>query len=75
MNQKLQEIYSGWKNLIWKNPEIEKIAKERAKICSVCPHITKIYTCGICSCVITAKVRNLNSNCPDKRWFKNDKSN
>lgn len=30
----VKDIYLGWKNLIWTNPEAEKIASERIKFCA-----------------------------------------
>lgn len=33
---KLNEIFQGWKNLIFEDPKIEKIAKARAEICASC---------------------------------------
>lgn len=38
MIKKFKEIASGWANYIFPNPEVEKIAIERAKICSKCPN-------------------------------------
>lgn len=34
---KFKEIVSGWKNLVFKDPVIEKLANERAFICAGCP--------------------------------------
>jgi len=36
-------ILSGWKNVIFKNKDIEELAIVRAKICSSCPHANKKY--------------------------------
>lgn len=65
---KLAEIYAGWKNHIFRNPEVEKLAKKRAKICVDCKQITKINTCKICGCYISAKVRSPISKCPLRYW-------
>lgn len=35
--KKFNEITSGWINLKFPSPEIEEMAKKRAKICSKCP--------------------------------------
>jgi len=35
---KIKQIYSGWKNFIFPNKEVEAIAKVRAKICAGCVH-------------------------------------
>ena len=34
----LRAIVSGFKNYNFPTPEIEKMAKDRAKICAACPH-------------------------------------
>lgn len=34
---KLQHIINGWANLVFPNPEVEVLAKERAVICANCP--------------------------------------
>lgn len=36
-------ILSGWKNVVFKNKDIEELAIVRAKICSSCPHANKKY--------------------------------
>ena len=64
---KLKEIYQGWKNLVWKDPEIEKIAKERALICARCPFNVD-NKCNKCGCYLPAKTRSINSKCPDGKW-------
>lgn len=35
---KLSAILEGWKNYAFKSPEIEKMAKQRAEICSNCDY-------------------------------------
>lgn len=35
---KLNSILTGWKNFIFINPQIEKLAKVRAEICAGCDH-------------------------------------
>lgn len=34
---KLVRILSGWKNYVFENTEIEKMAKQRAQQCAYCP--------------------------------------
>lgn len=65
---KLSEIYSGWKNMTIKNPEIEELAKNRAKICIACEKLRNNKTCKICGCYIPAKVRSPKSRCPLTKW-------
>ena len=71
----LAEIYAGWKNYAFKNPYVEKIAKDRIDICAVCvdpktgkPGITPLKTCRYCGCAIPAKIRSIKSKCPLKKW-------
>lgn len=65
--EKLKSIYEGWKYLIWPNPEIEKIAKKRADICSNC-NWSKMNVCRQCGCYISAKVRSEKEKCPIDKW-------
>lgn len=41
--KKFKSIISGWKNFTFSNPQVEKLAKVRAKICSSCPHANTEY--------------------------------
>lgn len=64
---KLKEIISGWSNVIWENPRIEKIAMDRAIICSECPE-NKNNICNICKCPLISKTRSEYSKCPQAKW-------
>ncbi len=64
------EIITGWKNYIFKSPEMESIAKERLTICLSCNKLRKNNTCMLCGCYIPAKVRSPRSSCPVKKWIK-----
>lgn len=71
MKINLGEIFEGWKNLIFEDPEVEKVAIPRLEICAKCP----IRTNGICDsskggcgCVTTAKARCLTCKCPKNKW-------
>lgn len=64
----LQEIYSGWKFYAFKSPEIEELAKNRAKTCVSCKELRRNKTCKICGCFVPAKVRSEKSKCPLKLW-------
>ncbi len=66
---KLQEILSGWKNVIWSRPEIEKIAMDRAVVCSNCFYNVN-NTCSECGCPLIAKTRSEYSKCPMQKWEK-----
>jgi hypothetical protein len=63
---KLTHILDGWKNLVWKTPHVEKVAKARLAICTVCPHSG--ITCGKCGCKLSAKIRSMKSKCPINKW-------
>lgn len=64
---KINEIYQGFKNLIFKNEEIEAEAEVKLKICFKCPY-RESNRCGKCGCYLKAKARSKDSECPDKRW-------
>ena len=64
---KLRSIYDGFKHIIWKDPEIEALAKDRAKICSECNRSSGNF-CKECGCYISAKVRSKIEKCPLLKW-------
>lgn len=74
MIKKLAEIAEGWKNLIDRNPKVEKIAEERLGLCLSCkynsttPDLGMLSKCKLCGCVLEAKSRSLKSNCPINLW-------
>lgn len=79
---KLKAIYSGWKNYIFPNPEMEQKAKARAKICSKCPfakqgtyqRLMKDYSlkeikgllCEKCGCPLSTLLRQDEKTC--NKW-------
>jgi hypothetical protein len=69
--EKLSQIYEGWKNLVFENPEVEKVAIPRLEICAKCPIRTN-GACdsskGGCGCVVSAKARCLDCKCPKGKW-------
>ena len=65
---RLAEIYEGFKNYAFKSPEIEEMAKNRAKICVGCPKMRRNNTCSICGCYVPAKARSQKSKCPINKW-------
>lgn len=67
VQDKLKSIYEGWKYLIWKDAEIEKMAKERAEICADCQW-SNLNICRQCGCIISAKVRSKIEKCPINKW-------
>lgn len=64
---RFRQIINGWSNLIFPNPEIEKIAKSRALVCATCDY-NKINICMKCSCPIPAKTHSMESECELKKW-------
>jgi hypothetical protein len=72
---KSKEIATGYKNLIWKDEEIEKIAEKRGKICESCGELNKagfyLY-CDLCGCYVPAKLRSPESTCAANKWGQED---
>lgn len=66
----LNEIYEGWKNLVFQSPEIEKEAKRRIEICASneCGNFTKLKVCALCGCYMPAKSRNMKMKCDINKW-------
>lgn len=64
---RIQRIIEGWGNYVFRTPESELIAYERAKYCAVCPD-NKFEWCNVCKCYIPAKVRSMAEQCPKKLW-------
>lgn len=80
---KIQNIIEGWRNDLKKDPFVEKIAKERAKECALCPEATyekfffwikgdeiadKGFVCRVCGCPLRKKLRSLGESCPKNKW-------
>ena len=66
----LSEIYEGWKNLAFPNPQVEIEAKRRIAICvgNQCKKFKSNKSCALCGCYMPAKVRSLKSHCWLKKW-------
>ena len=65
---RLSEIFEGWKNLTFLNPEVEEQAKIRIAICVDCTKLNSRNTCMLCKCYMPAKVRSPKSKCVIKKW-------
>lgn len=74
---KFKEIKEGYQNLAFRNEEIEKLAKERRSICNSCEYNSEnkgglfnesIPHCTLCGCILSAKVRSRDSECPKGKW-------
>ena len=66
---KLAQIIEGWENVIFEDPEVEKIAKYRALRCATCD-FNKLNFCTKCTCPIIAATRSMDKDCPIGRWNK-----
>lgn len=64
---KLEEIVQGWKNLVFKTPEAEELAKKRAEVCAGCDY-NVLSVCVLCGCPLAAKLRSKKTTCPKKKW-------
>lgn len=64
----LNEIITGWRNYVFPNKEVEKIAIKRMTICVGCDKLKSDNRCGQCGCFMPAKVRSIKSTCPLKKW-------
>ena len=65
---KLQIIIEGWKNYVFPNEEVEKVAKYRALRCATCD-FNKLELCTKCGgCPIIAATRSMDHDCPIGRW-------
>lgn len=67
--KKIVSIFEGWRNVIFRNPVVERIAIERAKICSGCEDNTDNW-CVKCKCWIPAKARSISERCD--KWDNSD---
>ncbi len=75
MENKLAQIYQGYKNLLFKDEKVEEFAFVRLEICKECPErsnypeeINIISTCNKCGCILKAKTRSEKAHCPLKKW-------
>ena len=72
LEKQLEEIYTGWKNYVFPNPETEELAKKRIAICldqTQCKKLNDRHFCTICHCYMPAKVRSPKSVCPRRLWI------
>ena len=68
---KYLRIVEGWKNVVWPDPQIEVIAKNRSEICNGCDQVKwvcGIAVCKLCGCPLTAKCRSLSEECDLGKW-------
>lgn len=73
---KVENVINGWKNVIFKDPIVEELAKNRMVFCEGCIEnktIVKVAgvkhgRCAKCNCPLVAKVRSINEKCPIGKW-------
>jgi hypothetical protein len=65
---KILEIYTGWKNFVFRKIEIEILYHKRIPICNSCEFYSKYKICTRCSCPGAGKARSPKSKCPLGKW-------
>ena len=76
MAGKIKEIINGWQNVFITDEVIESMAEKRLKVCNECTFKNKIIgieICGKCHCPIVAKIRSIESICPENKWITENK--
>lgn len=63
--KKVSGIINGYANLLANVNQ--KLAEQRMKICKACPNKAGRF-CKICKCVLLAKVRDEEQQCPIGKW-------
>jgi hypothetical protein len=63
--KKIYRIFMGWYYLL--TNQKNKVAKRRLSICVDCAHM-KIGVCNLCGCVLQAKARIIEEECPANKW-------
>ena len=64
-------IWQGWTNMLLdliSDIRYKKEFKERYEICKVCNHNSHGF-CDICGCLLKAKTKSEDSECPMKKWL------
>ena len=70
MGENLKNIIEGYSNLVNKDSDIEALAEIRREICNGCERNSNslVPYCKECGCVIAAKTRVRETECPLKKW-------
>jgi len=63
--RKIISIVLGW--WFWATNRNNEMARARLLVCAKCPD-RKWFVCGICTCVLQAKSRIKDEECPMNRW-------
>lgn len=70
---KVEEIANGFKNILKSKlnlttEEEEELFSTRKKVCDACHFNKNNLTCSSCGCVLSAKVKSVKTECPEKYW-------
>lgn len=68
VTDKMISIMAGWSKLLFRDPDVERVAIPRAEKCARCDNANDSNWCAICNCYIPAKVRSLKEKCPIDEW-------
>lgn len=76
MDLDFKKIANAWWDSYFGPTELKELAKERAKICDICPkrkiglrNLVPFPQCSVCGCPIGKKVfSNAYNDCPEQRW-------
>lgn len=63
--KKLSQILLGWWYMVTNQNNF--IAQQRLKVCITCEH-RKLGVCKLCGCVLQAKARLNEEDCPAGKW-------
>ena len=64
-------IWQGWTNMLLdliSDIRYKREFEERYEICKVCDHNSYGF-CDICGCLLKAKTKSEDSECPMKKWL------
>jgi len=63
--KKIKHIFIGWYFML--TNQNNHIARRRLAICAGC-EFRRRFLCGECGCVLNAKARLFEEECPKKKW-------
>jgi hypothetical protein len=74
---KVKNIAEGYTNLVKAKLNIaseliEEMSKERMDLCNACVNKSENGRCALCGCVLAAKTRSPEDQCPERKWLKKD---
>lgn len=77
----IKPIIEGWKNTVFKKPDVEEVATARMEICNKCvkqsvnakaisgySSVRPDIHCVECGCPLMSKTRALSASCPLNKW-------